>query len=98
MNLRELLEVVKDENLGQRQLESYRDDLIHLHSSMQLRAAELEKQEARFFMASHLDTDIATKRAWRVTDAGQELISLNRELKAIVKEIDSLKSRIYSLL
>lgn len=98
MNLKEALEAVKDKNLTLRQLEDFRDDLIHIHTMLQLEMSELEKKEAFYFMDSKEETDIAKKRAWRVTVDGQRLIELNRWTKAVVKEVDSLKSRIYSLI
>lgn len=98
MTLKEALEAVKDKTLNLRQLEDFRDDLIHIHTQLQLEQAELEKREAFYFMESQEKTDIATKRKWRVTPEGQRLIELNRYTKAVVKEVDSLKSRIYSLI
>jgi hypothetical protein len=96
---RELLEMVKDEGLTLPLLEKYRDELVHLHSSMQLQLAELEKKEAFFFVDKEGDeSDVSRKRAWRATEEGQRSLELNRFIKACVKEIDSLKSRIYSQL
>jgi hypothetical protein len=98
MKLTEAFEAVKDKTLSLRQLEEFRDDLIHIHTMLQLEQADLEKKEAFYFMDSKEETDVAKKRAWRVTVEGQRLIELNRYTKAVVKEVDSLKSRIYSLI
>jgi hypothetical protein len=98
MKLTEAFEAVKDKTLSLRQLEEFRDDLIHIHTMLQLEQADLEKKEAFYFMDSKEETDIAKKRSWRVTVEGQRLIELNRYTKAVVKEVDSLKSRIYSLI
>lgn len=98
MNLLELLDAVKDEKLPKEMIEKYRDTMIHLHTQMQFEMADLEKKEALYFVKFRLDSDVATKREWRITTEGQRMILLNRYIKAIVKEIDSLKSRIYSLL
>lgn len=96
--LLDLLLTVRDENLTKEQCESYRDQLIHFHTDLQLEIAELEKKQAMFFVDRDGFSDISIKRKWRASDDGQRLLTLNRYTKATVKEIDSLKSRIYSKL
>lgn len=99
MNLRELLIAVKDENLPLQMIEKYRDEMVHLHSEMQMQLAEVEKEEAVFIASCPDDfTDAARKRVWRAEPRGQRQIELNRYVKAISKEIDSLKSRVYRLI
>ena len=100
MTLLELLTAVKDENLSLQQIESYRDQMVHLHSAMQIEIADLERAEALYFdLHSQPEvSDISIKRKWKVTEKGQRLILLNRYVKVIVKEIDSLKSRVYRLI
>lgn len=100
MKLREILELVKDDKLPLVLIEKYRDELIHLHSAMQFEIADIEKAEALYFdKASQPDiTDISIKRKWRATDQGQRQIELNRFVKVVVKEVDSLKSRVYRLI
>lgn len=99
MNLKDLFEAVKDDKLSLPMIEKYRDEMIHLHTAMQIEMAEIEKSEAIFFHDKSLPdvTDISIKREWRATEKGQRQILLNRYLKAIAKEIDSLKSRVYRL-
>jgi len=96
--LKSLLEAVKDENLTQEQCEAYRDSLIHMHTSLQMEMATLEKAEAFYLMDSEEETEVGKKRAWRVTEKGQRLIELNRWTKAVIKEVDSLRSRVFSLI
>lgn len=97
--LTEILEAVKDEKLSLQQIESYRDEMVHLHSLMQMQLAEIEKAEAFFIDTfDSEETDAARKRKWRVTEQGQRQIEINRFLKVVVKEIDSLKSRVYRLI
>jgi hypothetical protein len=104
--LTDLLTAVKDENLTLLQIEKYRDELVHLHSAMQLELANIERAEAMFFADEVWDipvngktaTDVSIKRAWRATEKGQRGIELNRFVKAVAKEIDSLKSRVYRLI
>lgn len=99
MNFKELLEAVKDEGLSLPMLEKYRDELVHLHSMMQIELAAIEKDEALYFMTRPEDeSHVASKRLWKATEKGQRGIELNRFIKACSKEIDSLKSRIYSQL
>lgn len=100
MNLLELLETVKEEKLSLEHIEKYRDELVHLHSAMQIELAGIEKEEAIFFNAESAPdvTDISIKRRWRATDKGQRQILLNRYIKVVVKEVDSLKSRVYRLI
>ena len=99
MNLVELLDAVRDENLSREQIEDYRDKLIHVHTKMQWELADIEKEEARFIYSRPQEVpNVQHKAAWKATEKGQRQIELNRFLKAVVKEIDSLKSRIYSLI
>lgn len=107
----QLLEAVKDETLPLEMIEKYRDEMIHLHSAMQIELANIEKEEAMYFLEWNKPVllgkddnklppiaDIAIKRMWRGTDKGQRGIELNRYVKVIAKEIDSLKSRVYRLI
>lgn len=100
MKLTDLFEAVKDETLPLPMIEKYRDELVHLHTAMQIELADVEKSEAVYFAEkSQPDiTDISIKRTWKATDKGQRQILLNRYLKAVSKEIDSLKSRVYRLI
>lgn len=99
--LLQLLEAVKDHNLSKTQLEQYRDSMVHLHTQMQLELAEKEKLCATFFIERKVAdpevSDISIKRIWKATEAGLREIELNRFIKAVAKEIDSLKSRLYSI-
>ena len=99
--LEQLLESVKDEHLTKTDLEKYRDSMTHLHSAMQLELAEVEKTEAIFFETVKEQnpdmSDVAIKRKWKASNKGQRSIELNRFIKTVVKEIDSLKSRLYSI-
>ena len=99
--LLQLLEAVKDHNLTKTQLEQYRDSMVHLHTSMQLELAEKEKACATFFLERKVSmpeaSDISIKRIWKGTENGLREIELNRFIKAVAKEIDSLKSRLYSI-
>lgn len=95
----DLLQAVKDEHLTLAACEKLRDEMIHLHSMMQVELAGLEKDEAIYITQFDAEiTDAARKRTWKATPEGQRQIEINRYIKAIVKEIDSLKSRVYRLI
>jgi hypothetical protein len=100
ITLHALLEIVKDEQLPLAMIEKYRDELIHLHSAMQLELAYVEKAEALYFDSHSAPdvSDISIKRKWRATEKGQRHIDLNRMIKVVVKEVDSLRSRVYRLI
>lgn len=104
MKLLELFEAVKDESLPLPMVEKYRDEMVHLHTAMQIETADLEKLEAIFIyerlnptLSNEPVSNAEAERAWDVTDRGQRQMLLNRYLKAVAKEIDSLKSRVYRL-
>lgn len=99
MTLLELLEAVKDENLSRQSLEKYRDDLIHVHTKAQLELAEIEKREAKYLAQKPPEVkSVVYQIQWDASDDGQRQIELNRILKAVAKEVDSLKSRVYALI
>lgn len=98
MKLRDLLTAVKEKNLNKSQLEDYYDDLTHIYSSVCMELAELKKKEAFYFMDHKQETDVATKRAWRVTDEGQRMLELEMYKSIIPRELSSLKTRIFAQL
>lgn len=95
-----LLEIVKDEKLTLPDLEKYRDQLTHLYSAILIERSELRKREAFFFMDESRRelSDVQKKREWRITPEGQRLLEIDAYRAAVPKELDSLKSRIYSQL
>lgn len=97
MTLLELLKAVKDEKLDKQSLEAYHSQLSHLCADMYLEIAELEKAEATFIFQSDIETDIAKKRAWKASEKGQRLITLNAYVKATSKVLSSIKNRLYSV-
>lgn len=96
----DLFSEVKDAKLSLERIEDLRDQLVHLHTMMQLELADCEKAEAMYFaQRSEADvSDVSIKRAWKATEKGQRQIELNRYVKATAKEVDSLKSRVFRLL
>ena len=98
MTLYEILEKVKDDNLTLSQVESYRDQLIRIRTLLKRREAELKKQRALFLIKSEEKTLGAKQLAFDVTPEGQELFTVKGDLGGISGEIDSLQSKIYSLI
>ncbi len=98
MNLLELLEAVKDEKLGQRDLELMRDQLIHLRTSIHIERAELKKKRAMFLLQHDAPSIAAKKVAFDVTPEGQRLFTLEGYATSIKAEIESLQARVYSMI
>lgn len=98
MTLKELLIAVKEKKLSKEQIEEYYSDLTHVYSSVCLELSELKKLEAFYFIDHKQDSDIATKRTWRVTKEGQRMIELETYKDVIPRELASIKNRIYALL
>lgn len=96
MDLKALIEAVKEPGLTKTQLEAYSDELTKLFAMLHLELAELEKEEALYLTNFKLESGIATKRAWNVTQAGQRLIELDHYVKITEKLLSSVKHRIYS--
>ena len=100
--LSNLLTAVKEKNLNKEQLEDFYSQMIHLNTQILIERAELRKKEAFFFMDSKQvdpnESDTSIKRRWRVTSEGQRLLELEAYKSALPKELDSIKTRIYSFL
>jgi hypothetical protein len=99
MSLKELLLAVRDESLGKDRLEKLHSEMTHLHSDMQVELADIEKEEALFFLerTNPQTSDVSIKRLWRAGGRGQREIELNRYIKTVAKELNSLKSRLFSI-
>ena len=98
MTLKETLAAVKDKKLSKEQIEDFYGDLTHLYSSVCLELSDLKKKEAFYFIDHKAESDVATKRLWRVTPEGQRMIELEMYKNVIPRELASLKNRIYALL
>lgn len=96
MTLKELLEQVKLEHLQKGDLERLHTEFINLYSLLMLEKSELEQEEALFFLGHEEKSDIAAKRKWRGSNKGLRLITLDNYEKVITKNLQSLKSRLYS--
>lgn len=100
MTLLELIQKVKEHNLDKSQLEDYHSQISSLYAQMMLEMANIEKEEA-LFMGKDFGEKLSVadrKVMWKVTDKGQRLIELKRYQLACKELLNSLKSRIYTLL
>lgn len=97
MNLRTLLEAVKEKNLSKDALEAYRDDLSNLYAAMQLELADVRKAKALFMFESALKTVASKEIAWSADPRGQREIELSHYSKGVEKVLSSLKSRLYNV-
>ncbi len=96
MTLKELLEQVKLEHLQKGDLERLHSEFVNLYSEVMIAKSELEQQEALFFLGHEEKSDVAAKRKWRGSSKGLELIRLDNYEKVITKNLQSIKSRLYS--
>lgn len=97
MQLKEVIEAVKDRKLSKDQLETYRDSLSELFALMQVELADIRKEKALWWLSYQKESDVATGRAWAVTPHGQREIELSHYSKATEKMLASLKGRLYSI-
>ena len=96
MKLRDLLEQVKAENLQKDELERLHTAFTNLYSLLMLEKSELEKKEALWFLNHEEKSDVAATRKWKGSVDGLRLIELDNYSKVITKNMQSLKSRLYS--
>lgn len=100
MTLLELIEKVKEKDLDKTQLEDYHSQISSLFARIMMEMADLEKDEA-MFMGKDFGEKMSVadrKIMWKVTDKGQRLIVLKRYQLASKELLNSLKSRIYTLI
>lgn len=96
MNLKELINAVKDENLTKEQLEQYRDKIAELTVDMQMVLADLQKEEALFMGAKKDGQSIADRKVeWKATERGQRLIELKNYSTSSKILLKSLQNRVY---
>lgn len=100
MQLIQLIQDVKEQNLSRDQLEAYHTQISSMFSQMNVEMADLEKAEALFMAKDFGEKKSVAERKvlWKATPEGQRLIMLKRYSVATKELINSLKSRIYKLL
>lgn len=93
--LTDLLEKVKDEHLSLELCEKYRDELIHLKTSLHHSIAEYKKKRAISLMQLE-GSMVLRKMTWDAEPDGQRLIELIGMISGLQGEINSLQSKIYA--
>lgn len=97
MNLLDILKEIKDENLTRASLEQYEQKLAALYAEMMIEIGDKKKERALYFLErqSPERTDVSIRRLWDAIPAGQRLIELEANVKAVSRMLSSIKSRIY---
>ena len=90
---------VKEPGLSKEQLESYYSDLSNLKARLNQDFAQLKKEEAMFLVNRNEGESVASvKIRWAGTPKGQTKIGIEWDIKTIATLLDSVKTRIFSLL
>lgn len=99
IEIKKLLEEVKEQFLDKDKLESYHSALSNIYAEIQFEIADIKKIRAGFYFerGGKDVSDISIKRSWEVTENGLKLIELEASVKAISKILSSLKSRLYNI-
>ena len=98
MKISELILAIKEDNLSKEQLESYHQQLTCLFAEMELKMADLEKEEALYLANCQEPTKANAQRKFNVTESGLALIELKHKIRAIEKLASSVKHRVYNYL
>ena len=98
MEIKTLINEIKESNLTKNQLEDYSSMLDILCAEYELELAEVEKSEALFLASCEEKTRAGAERKWNASELGQKEILLKRQLRAISKLASSVKTRIYQRL
>lgn len=97
--LTELLQKVRDEKLGLRDLEKFRDQLIYLKTDISIEISQKKKARALWMLSNAPESSVAQRKLlFEGTDTGQRLIELEGYYRGLQGEIDSLQSRVYAML
>lgn len=97
--LLQMMQVVKEPGLSKEQLESYYSDLSNLKARLNQTFAALKKEEAMFLVNRNEGESVASvKIRWNSTNSGQTKLGIEWDIKTIATLLDSVKTRIYSLL
>ena len=96
--LLDLFEQVRDENLNKEQLENLYSQMARLRADVKLELAGILKKKAMYLLPNPELPTTAVERKWRATTDGQREIELKSYVSACGDHLDSLKTRIFSLL
>lgn len=98
MDIRTIINEVKEANLTKDKLEEYSSMLDILSAEYELALADIEKSEAMYLANCEEKTRAGATTKWEATEEGQKEILLKRQLRAISKLASSVKTRIYQRL
>lgn len=98
MDIKTLINEIKEANLTKDKLEEYSSMLDILCAEFELELADVEKAEALFLANCGEKTRAGATTLWEASDLGQKEITLKRQLRAISKLASSVKTRIYQRL
>lgn len=88
---------VKDIGLSKQQLEDYHKTLCELKGEMKLRMATIKKAKG-MFMIQNPEQSVAQREInWKASELGQEEMDMVGKLGACSSNIESVKSRLYSI-
>lgn len=96
MKLLELFTAVRDDKLSKDQLENFHKQMSELSSEMLLEEGRLKKLEAMFMVQHPELSGKNMERKWGASEEGQMLIEMKASNKAMTKQLNSLKVRLYS--
>ncbi len=94
-DIKTLITEIKEANLTKEKLEEYSSMLDILCAEYELSLAEVEKAEAMFLANCGEKTRAGANTKWDASEAGQNEISLKRQLRAISKLGASVRTRLY---
>lgn len=97
MKLLEIFKQIKDETLPKDLLESYHKELSELRGQMRLELADITKKKAIFMLENKETPAVHRKINWQGTEEGLREIDLKAYIGATSDNLNSLKSRLYSL-
>ena len=98
MKLLELFEKVKDEKLNKEQIEDFYSQMSRLRADVKMELSGIQKERAKFMLGSPEKSVAQRKIEWQGGEKGQREIELKSYISALGDHLDSLKTRIYSLL
>ena len=92
------LQAIKEENLSKEKLDQLYSDLSLLRSDVRINLAKLQKEKAMFMLTEPKLSIAQRKVNWQSRPEGQREIELKAYVYALGDALNSVKTRIYSML
>jgi hypothetical protein len=96
--LEETLKAVREENLSKEQLDYYYSELGTLRSQIKMELSGILKEKAIFMLKNPEKSVAQRKIEWHGSVQGLREIELKSYVSALGDQLESVKTRIYSLL